>query len=272
MQQIQSFLSRAWAWGQPQAQRFGGWYRTQTRRMQWIVGIVAVVGVLACCGGLSNLVSPSSSIGTAAASATATHAPTQVVSVATATPGAKGTATVKPTATISATAFGNATGGTETLGGTLDAFVADFGAPTPINMGDSFDPHCGDSGASCLMLLLFQGNDNLNHVGNITLQGATQGSAPWDMTTARAVCEHYFPADARLVQSVSVIQQGAEVGVDRVYVSTSLGHVFSAILFTDVNSNPTTPGTFDVQYQYVHPNDPSTIDNCNIALGSSQTQ
>jgi hypothetical protein len=105
----------------------------------------------------------------------------------------------------------------------------------------------------------------------VILASAPSGHS-WTVSQANAACAVFFPSDARRIKSAPTTDPTGSInGVDVIYHSDVLVHVFSASAFLDASQNPTTPGSFDVMYLYPGGTSGDQIDSCSIALGTQQT-
>ncbi len=242
-----------------------------------VLSAFGLVVVLSLCSSLINAVTtPVSGLANTSGSAQAhgvTTTPPKGASPSTVAARPTSTAHATPTAATSLGA--NATGGQAVLGGTLDAFIPKWGQPT--NYADStygFKRQCGSLNNDwCLMMLLLPGTNNLNYVQLLTVTSPddASGNPIWDLTLARAACSLYLPADARYQSESPVIQNGAMVGLDRIYTSQQLARIFPASAFTDAQQNPVTPGTFDEMFLYSNNAGGGQIDGCTLTVGTTQT-
>jgi hypothetical protein len=153
------------------------------------------------------------------------------------------------------------------LGGTVDAFTARFGTPSINNGAEwNYDRTCGDGTDWCESVLPSNGLDSQWYVALITL--TAHDSNPWDLTTARGICEDYMPPDAKFVQQLTYpFGDTSPSGIVRVYMSETLAQIFSADQFNDSANKPVAPGTFDITYLYQSPSSTSTFGDCQISLG-----
>jgi hypothetical protein len=105
----------------------------------------------------------------------------------------------------------------------------------------------------------------------VILASAPPGHS-WTVSQANAACAVFFPSDARRIKSAPTTDPSGTInGVDVIYHSDVLVHVFPASAFLDASQNPTTPGSYDVMYLYPAGSSGDQIDSCSIGLGTQQT-
>ncbi len=88
--------------------------------------------------------------------------------------------------------------------------------------------------------------------------------AGWNQQEASVACAAFLPRDA-----VYKRQVGLTNGYDKIYFSASVAKLFPASAFTDASNNQVQTGLFDAQYLY---KSGTTIDSCDILIGTEQTQ
>ena len=185
------------------------------------------------------------------------------------------TATAKATATKVAATSTTAPTGSPRLGGPGAAFISQYGPLTSQSDQASGDLHFREYPGVALDFLIvdlgvrFGITPGDQAAASITV--ASPPSQPWTPDVAHATCAVFFPSDAHEVKQVASTLQGAVIGQDVIYQSATLATTFPASAFQDVNQNPTTPGAFDVLYLYAA-SDGSTIDSCDLELGTQQAQ
>ncbi|HLY29666.1 MAG TPA: hypothetical protein VKQ36_01435 [Ktedonobacterales bacterium] len=253
------------------------WRRFRTLPQLGQVGIgcgVLLVLSLCSCSSLVIVLAANGAGSTAPQSASSAHgrigAHTPVVAHATATRKPSPTATQAPRATATP-----APSGSPVLGGPGSAFITQYGPLTTQSDTSSGDLHFRQYPGVAQDFLIVDlaehfGETPANDAESILVQ-APPGQA-WDTSTAQATCSVFFPADAQKVNDVPVVSAGALVGEDVIYTSATLAQTFPASVFVDASQNPVTPGTFDVMYLYAQNGTTSTIDSCQLLLGSQQTQ
>jgi hypothetical protein len=204
---------------------------------------------------------------------TAHAAPTSTATATNQTASPTATATLTPQ-----TAPPGQSPGPAVLGGTGQAFIDQYGplitSQSDTSRGDlHFRQYAGVAQDFLIVELgvylgIAPGDQNA-----VYILVSAPPSTTWTVSQANAACGAFFPLDARRISSAPARDSsGSIIGVDVIYQSDTLIHVFPTSAFLDVSQNPTTPGSFDVMYLYAPPNRISSqIDSCSIGLGTQQT-
>jgi hypothetical protein len=91
---------------------------------------------------------------------------------------------------------------------------------------------------------------------------------PWTTSTATTLCIAFAPHDATFVQRIPL----RPPNVDMVYHSAMLATTFPATTFLDTNQQSALVGSFDILYLAQSASDPSHVSDCQLVLGTTQTQ
>jgi hypothetical protein len=226
------------------------------KRRTWLWVLLGALALLVLgCVGIVAIASTATQTGTQPQATSTTAVNTPAPTTALSTPTTNPTPTSKPQPAV----------GPAVLGAPLDAFIAKLGPPN--DHSSTSMPHFKRRGNSNVdQVILLQGEDN-QRVSGVTISACT--SSDWTMSAASAACAPYLPSDAVFKRSVYVT---ASPALDKIYYSSSIAHEFDPGDFTDANGNTVKPGLFDVNYLYVSSSDTTHIDDCDILLGTQQTQ
>lgn len=153
------------------------------------------------------------------------------------------------------------------LGGNLSAFTAKYGQPNSHSVPASGLYHYKQYPGSNLDFLivntdLTDGSAYSRRIESITVQAPDAG---WSQQEATTACAAFLPPDAVYKQQINLTY-----GYDNIYSSASLGQLFPASAFVDVNGKLVQVGLFDVEYLYQHGT--KNIVSCSFMVGTQQTQ